>query len=289
MGNYSRLSFILFGPISEIIASYLTDLKTDLKKARMIISAQEYISTSLLTSFFAFLISLPILSLIFAYLFQEFLFAFITAFTVSILVFVGTFSFTLNYPKVIISGKAKAIENGLPFATLYLSTVTGSRLPLHKSLEIFSKFSDYGEITRETRGMVNDMKSFGLDLNTAIERQMERTPSKKFTELLWGILSVLRAGADLDIYLKEKSASYMADYRRRIFDFSHTLTVYIELYLTAIVLGTIFFTILTAIIAGIGGVQGNIILLQFFMIFVLLPVISIAFIFLIRSSTPGGE
>lgn len=289
MGSYLRLAFILFGPISETVASYLTDLKSDLKKSRLKLSAQEYISKTLLTSFLFFLILLPILSFIFAYFFQTFLFAFITAFTIALSLSVIIFTIAINHPKFIMGNKAKEIENNLPFAALYLSTVAGARLPLHKTFEIFSKFSDYGEVTREVGEMVNDIKSFGLDLNTAIERQIERTPSKNFAEMLWGVLSVLRVGANLNIYLKEKSASFMAEHRRRIYEFSHTLTIYIELYLTSIVLGTIFFTILTAIIAGIGGVQGNVIFLQFFLIFFLLPVISTAFIFLIRSATPGGE
>jgi flagellar protein FlaJ len=289
MGFYSRLSFILFGPISETIAYYLTDLKSDLKKSKIKVSAQEYISKTLLKSFLIFLIILPALSFILAYLVQEFLFAFITSVTISLIISMATFTVAINYPKFVMQSKAKKIDNNLPFASIYLSTVAGSRLPLHKAFEIFSKFSGYGEVAKETAEMVNDIKAFGLDLDTAIERQMERTPSKKLTELLWGILSVFRAGGDLNIYLREKSATFMAEYRRNIYEFSHTLTIYIELYLTSVVLGTIFFTILTAIIAGIGGAQGNVIFLQFFLIFILLPLISVAFIFIIRTSTPGGE
>lgn len=289
MGFYSRLSFILFGPISETIAYYLTDLKSDLKKSKIKVSAQEYISKTLLKAFLIFLITLPALSFILAYLVQEFLFAFITSVTISLIISMATFAVAINYPKFVMQGKAKEIDNNLPFASIYLSTVAGSRLPLHKTFEIFSKFSGYGEVAKETAEMVNDIKAFGLDLDTAIERQMERTPSKKLTELLWGILSVSRVGADLNIYLREKATTFMAEYRRRIYEFSHTLTIYIELYLTSVVLGTIFFTILTAIIAGIGGAQGNVIFLQFFLIFILLPLISVAFIFLIRTSTPGGE
>ncbi|MBI4010093.1 MAG: type II secretion system F family protein [Candidatus Aenigmarchaeota archaeon] len=289
MGFYSRFGYMLFGSFSETVNSYLTDLRSDLKKSSIKISPLEYLSITLLTTFLAFVIAFPLLSFILAYIFEEFLFSFITAFTTSVLLSMGIFTLSINYPKFIMQGKSKEIEDSLPFATLYLSTVAGSKLPLHKTFELFSKFSDYGEITKQIGALVNDIKSFGLDLNTAIERQMERTPSKRLTELLWGILSGIRAGADLNIYLKEKSASFMAEYRRKIYEYSHTLSVYIELYLTSVVLGTIFFTILTAIMAGIGGVQGDIIFLQFILIFMMLPFISVAFIFLIKSSTPGGE
>ena len=289
MGLYSNIAFRLFGPLSESLAYYLADIRSDLKKAGLKVSVQEYLSEMLLTTSVFFAVSTPILAFVFAYLIKEFLFAFITSFTISIVFSVIIFTLFLNWPKFIMKGRAKEIEDSLPFASLYIATVAGSRLPLFKTFEIFAKYSTYGEITKEVGDMVNDIKSFGLDLNAAIERQIERTPSKKFTELLWGILSVIRAGADVAVYLKEKSNTAMADYRRKITEFSRTLTLYIELYLTSIVLGTIFFTILTSIIAGIGGAQGNVIFLQFMLIFILLPVVSIVFIFLIKSATPGGE
>jgi len=91
------------------------------------------------------------------------------------------------------------------------------------------------------------------------------------------------------MYLKEKARSYMNEYRRKLYEFSHQLTVYIEVYLTTIVLGAIFFTILTAIMSGLGGGGSDTILLQFFLIFVFLPLISTLFIFLIRSISPTGE
>jgi flagellar protein FlaJ len=186
--------------------------------------------------------------------------------------------------------KAKEIDKSLPFASLYLSTIAGSELPLHESFKLFTKFGGgYGKIREEIGLIVQDMELFGLDINTALERGIERTPSKNFSELLWGILSVARTGGNVHQYLKQKSSGFMEDYRRKLYEFSHSLTVYIEIYLTAIVLGTIFFTVLTAIISGIAGTTRNIILLQAFLIFVLIPLISILFIFLVRKTAPPGE
>lgn len=289
MSFYDKLAFRLFSQVSEILGSYLTDVKTDLRKSRMKTSVQEYLSKTIMTSFIIFLVGLPILSFAFGFVLQSFLFSFIFAFTLSLFLAVIVFVFFLNYPKAVINSKAKELDNSLPFATLYLSTVAGTKLPLHKTFEIFSRFSGYGEVAREINEINEDVKVFGLDINTAIERAVERTPSKNFKELLWGILSAIRTGADLPIFLKEKSTSFMTEYRRKIYEFSHSLTVYIEVYLTAIVLGAIFFTILTAIIAGISGAAGNIVFLQFFLIFIFLPLVSALFIFLIKSITPGGE
>lgn len=289
MGFYQALAFRLFNSISEKTMKYFSDVKIDLKKANFGYSLQEYLSISLLTSLLAFMVQLPILSLLFGLVFKSFLFSFVFSITLSFGTTIFVFLFILNYPKISINEKSKEIDDTLPFAALYLSTVAGSKLPLHRTFEIFSKFAAAGEMKRQINEINEDVKIFGIDINTALERAVQRSPSKNLKELLYGMLSTIRTGADLPIYLKEKSASFMAEYRRKLYEFSRSLTVYIEVYLTSIVLGAIFFTILTAIISGISGAAGNIILLQFFLVFIFLPLISMVFIFLVKSITPGGE
>lgn len=289
MTFFTRYAFRMFGKFSESVSEIFPDVKMDLKKARMKYSTQEYLSLALFTTFIIFIIALPPLSFLFSFFTGAFLFGFITAFTVDICIALLTFIFFLNYPRFVKGDRAKEIERSLPFASLYLSTVVSSKLPLHKAFELFTKFSGYKSISEEVNMINQDIKLFGLDINTALERAVYRTPSKSLSELFWGILSTMRAGADISLYLKQKSESFMTEYRRKLYEFSRSLTVYVEVYLTAIVLGAIFFTILTAIISGISGAAKNIILLQFFLIFVFIPLISIIFIFLIRSAAPTGE
>lgn len=279
----------LFSQPSEKLITYFPDLRFDLKKARIRTSVQEYLSKALLTSFFVFVFELPLLSFIFALIFQSFLFGFITAFTASIFITAGFFFVFVNYPKTIAKEREKKIDGSLPFASLYLSTIAGSKLPLHKTLDVFSKFSRYGPITDEMSLISRDMDAFGIDVNTSLERAIERTPSKNLKELLWGILSVNRGGGDVDIFLKEKAKTFLSEYRRKIYEFSHSLTVMIEVYITAVILSAVFFTILTAIMSGIAGAAGNVIVLQFLLIFFFIPLISFAFIILIKTMSPAGE
>ena len=129
-----------------------------------------------------------------------------------------------------------------------------------------------------------------MDVNTALERAVERTPSKNLKDLLWGILSVNKSGGDIDVYMKEKAKVFVAEYRRKIYEFSQQLSIFLEVYITAVVLGAVFFTILTAIMSGIStGGAGDVIMIQFLLIFVFIPMISLAFMVLIKAMTPGGE
>jgi flagellar protein FlaJ len=290
MVSYGRLAFRMFGEYVENLMPYFTDLKLDIRRARMKISVQEFISTCMLTAMIAFIVALPVLSFVLGLFIESFLFSFIMAFTLSIVAGVGAFFAYMRYPQSIITSNGKQVDNYLPFALLYLSTVASTKLSVDKTLKLFAKFSDYGQITNEISSIVNDVDAFGVDINTAIERAVDRATSKNLREMLWGMLSTMRSGGDISLYLKEKSKNAMAEYRRKLYEFSQQLTVYIEVYLTSIVLGTVFFTILTAIMSGIGGSgASDVIVLQFFLIFLFLPLISAVFIILVKTISPSSD
>ena len=291
MSVYNKLSFRLFSQISGRLTHYFEDVNVNLKKARIRLSLQEYISVAIMTCFVVFLLSFPILSFLFGIIFKTFLFSFVTSFSIAIALTVGAFVLTMNYPKLIIKEKEKNINNALPFAALYLSTIASTKLPLHKVFDIFARFSDYGELSDEMKSVTNDVEVFGFDINTAIERAVNRSPSKELKEMLWGTLSTIRSGGELHLYLREVAKNSMIDYKRKLSEFSHQLTLYIEVYLTTIILGAIFFTILTSIISGMSESTDTkgIIILQFLLIFIFMPLVSMLFILMIRTITPGQE
>ncbi|HDJ96522.1 MAG TPA: hypothetical protein ENG45_00430 [Candidatus Aenigmarchaeota archaeon] len=289
MSFYTKISTRFFGRLVEPHLDYFSELKKNLKIARMGISLEEYLSTALMTSLLVFMFELPILAFIFAFLKPEsWIFGFTTAVTISITIPLVIFILFINYPRIKIEEKRRKIENDLPFATLHLSTIASSDISPSSILKIFSKFKEFGEVTKEIKSIVGEAELFGIDINTAIERGAERIPSKSMKEVLWGMLSTIRAGGKLSSFLREKSKSLLEEYRRKLYEFSHNLTIYIEIYLTALVIGAIFFTIITAVMSGIVGGGAGILFLQFFLIFILLPVVSIAFIILIRKTSPGG-
>ncbi|MEM5882870.1 MAG: type II secretion system F family protein [Candidatus Aenigmatarchaeota archaeon] len=289
MSFYTSLAMKYFGEWGGKLLPYYTEVKMDLKKARMGYSLQEYISVAILTSLIVFCAEFPMLCLIFVILSRNPLFSFIFSFTISVFFSLTFFYSMMSYPKLLIRERAKEIDKILPFASVYLSTIAGSKIPLHKVFKIFSNYSEYGQLTEEINSIVNDTETFGMDINTALERAVERAPSKNLAELFWGLLSMNRIGGDIDLFLREKARTFMAEYRRKLYEFSHQLTMFIEIYITAIILGAIFFTILSAIFSGLTGIGSNIIFLQFLIIFVFLPLVSAAFIIFVKGINPGGE
>ena len=146
-------------------------------------------------------------------------------------------------------------------------------------------FKEYGEVAEEANMIVRDVEVFGMTISTAIKNQARRTSSKDFSELLWGMNTIIISGGDLTSYLKQKAESYMNDYRRRIRKYSQDLSLFVEIYLTLIITGSIFFVVLSSIISTVGGGLATI-GIQSFVVFILLPVLSVGFIFVIKAISP---
>jgi len=268
---------------------FFPELKQDLKRSGMKKTLLEYLCSSLLTCIIIFVVELPLLALIFSLCKLGSLFSLIMATTTSLGICIIFFVLFLNYPKIVIRDKSKSIEKNLPFASIYLSTISSSGLPPHKVFEIFSQFTEHEEVSIEIKKIVTDMKAFGLNINEALSRAIERTPSVELKDLFWGILSLLKSGGDMTVYLREKSVTFLNNYRRKLNEFSKTLAVYLEVYLTLLVLGSLFFTILTSIMTGLGGVTSSgIVAIQSLLIFIFIPLITAGFIMLIKSAAPGG-
>ena len=289
MKSFKKIAFRIFSSQASYLVELLPEIRENLKRGKFKYSAKEYLSLSLFSSFLCFIISLPIFSFILSFSFPIFSFSFFFSITLSLLASAIVFIIFLHYPKFVANSIAKKIDAELPFATLYLKTLSSSKLPLHQVFELFGKFGEFPAIRNEIKGITTDIKYFGLDVITAIERAIDRTPSKEFRELLWGILSTTEAGGDINNYLKEKADSLFQEYRRKLHQFSQSLTIYIEIYLTSVVLGTIFFSVLTSIISAISKVTGNIVFIQFLLVFIFLPLVSIIFAFIIKSAAPGEE
>ena len=97
-------------------------------------------------------------------------------------------------------------------------------------------------------------------------------------------------GGDLKSYLHERAQGAMNDYRRRLAEFTQQLSLFIEMYITVVVVGSIFFMILTTIMASIGGGSTDMITMaQVAMVLIGLPFASIGFVVLIKGMAPSSE
>lgn len=282
--SYASVSYKIFGNMSHSIRSYFFEVRENMHKANISYTLEEYLSIALFTVAIAFVFETALLSFIFALLVEPVI-AVMLAFTLSATISGGLFFFFYTYPGTLVKHRRSQMKKVLPFAASYMAAIASSRIPPIEMFKTLSKFKEYGYVSREAEQIVKGVEVFGMSASTAIKKEAKRTPSKEFAELLWGINGIMTSGGDLAQFLQGKAESFMSDYRRRIRKYSQDLSLYVEIYLTLIITGSIFFIVLTSVISALSSSLSTI-LIQSFIVFLLLPLLSVAFIILIKSASP---
>ncbi|MFQ6020735.1 MAG: type II secretion system F family protein [Candidatus Aenigmatarchaeota archaeon] len=285
---FKKLSFRFFGRSLEPFVNYFDSIKQDLQKSDLDLSLTEYVYVTFFVMLLVFVIEFPLIVIITALTFKTAFLAFLFSFTLTILILLGVFFLFYTYPSLVSNSRKKNIETNLPFATTYMATIASSGAPPPTMFKVLSQFKEYGEISKEAGKIHRDIEAFGMDLVGSLRKTASRTPSEELKELFWGLDTVLTTGGNLGDYLHEKSRTFIAEYRRRLQQFSRTLSLLIEVYLTIILVGSIFFVIMTALMSIFGGGEMNLMLsfVQFLVIFIVLPFVSIGFIFLLKTMSP---
>jgi len=282
-------SFKFFGKSLESFEKYFESVRSDLPKSDIGLSLIEYVYVTFFVMLIVFIIEFPLLVLISALTFQKALISLIFSLTISIFIELGLFLMFYTYPSIIAKSRKKNIDAALPFATTYMATIASSGAPPVTMFKLLAKFKEYGEISKEAEKITRDVEAFGMDILNSIKRAADKTPSSQLRELLWGLDTVIRAGGNLSDFLHEKSKMFMAEHRRKLKSYSETLSLMIEMYLTVVVVGSIFFIIMSALMSMFGAGELSLLLsfLQFVVIFIGLPAASIIFIVILKSISPG--
>lgn len=287
---YKKTSYELLSPLIEKQTRHFESLKPDLRKANIKLSLREYLSVGVLTTMIFFIFSF-ILILTMSFFIPGFsiFIRILFSFSLSIVVSVSVFFFFYIYPNHLVNQRKRDMEFTLPFATLYLATISGGNVPIKTLFRVLSEFRGYGEISRESEEITKNIEVFGMSATEALKKSAQKSPSEEFKELLWGINTTVSSGGNLSDYLHGKSVQFMQDYRRRMDEYTRSLSTILEVYVTVIVVGSIFFIVISSLMSafGLGPSFTNLIIIsQFLIIFIGLPLISIGFIFLLKKISP---
>jgi len=260
-------------------------VKEDLKKSNMGVMLREYISMCFFASILMFIIVLPASFSVLLLLGNPLLFSIFFAVIITIVATLSILIFALEYPAAKASDRKRSIDNNLPFACLYMNTIASTGAPPYLIFKLLADFKEYGEVSTEARDIVENVEVMGQDIEVAMKRIAEQTPSEEFKDLLWGMVTTIVRGGDLRTMLQEKSKLLMEKYRRTISAYTDSVSMYVEIYITLVIVGSIFAIVMMTVMGAISGFT-ELKPLQMIMVYVFLPVSAIVFIALLRLSSP---
>lgn len=286
--RYSQYSYKVVGSYVLNYIEYFESFRNQISKADIDMTLPEYVSMLFFTvgivSVSTFLFSAIILVTLVGL--PGILYALFT----SLVSALATILLFYLYPKIQINRRSSRIKDTLPFATMYLATLSGTGTSVPDIFKSLSEVGEYGEVSREAEKISRDIETFGMDVGEALEKAADRTPSEDFKELVWGINHIITTGGSMQEFLQEHSDSLMDDYQSRIEEFSETLSLMVEIYITVIIVGSIIFTSLSAVISSFSSSISPELLvnIQVFYIFIGMPIVSGMFIIIADGLSPGG-
>ncbi len=182
-------------------------------------------------------------------------------------------------PKIIASNKISGLKNEIPYASMYLSVMTSGGLTPYASLlrlretELLPKLRD--EIGRIERIVL----STGMDPVSAMAKAAKDLGLKEYAELLLGYASTIRTGGDVLHYLYSQTESMFKKMALRIKAMGDRMSLLMEGYTIIAILGTLGIYMIFIISLSFPQFQALPPETFFLFSFILLPGISIAFLY----------
>ncbi len=279
---FRELSVRLFGGIIDPYLDYFDPLEVKIKSAHIRLSLKEYLSMTMFSSLIVFIVAMPIGSFFVTVFTARAMFSYTLSVIMSFLLSGAAFLGFYWYPSMKSKSMQSRIDQDLPFAVASMTAAASSGT---HPMEIFKMLSGrVGVIGEDSSRIYRDVKMFGTDISSALAKVANRTPSMTWSELLWGMISVMTTGGDIYDYLSEKAAVSMQQYKRMLDAYSNQINFYTEIYITLIIVGTLFFIVLSSVMSPLVG--GDILLVQTFLVFFFVPITSAGFIILLKGLSP---
>jgi archaeal flagellar protein FlaJ len=307
MNSFERVSWKLLGRRAQNKRNKYAELRNALMAARFKVSSEVYIATAYLASLLAGIIAAVIFGIV-TYIFNlpdlvtypgeassslgglthySLVLGTIAAVIISFIVFAGvTFVIVNIYPSIIAGNRKRNIDATLPYAINYITAMSTAGIPPAEIFRQLGQSPMYGESSVEARYITLEIDLFGRDLIDALRIISSTTPSQRMKEFLQGTMGCVSSGSNLTEYFRTKADQYALENRQSQRMFLETLGLISESYVTAMVAGPLFLIILQSIMSILSNETQPMFL--YAIIYILIPLGSIAFVVMISAMTPEG-
>jgi len=182
-------------------------------------------------------------------------------------------------PKIIASNKISGLKNEIPYASMYLSVMTSGGLTPYASLLRLRDTELLPKLREEIRRIERIILSTGMDPVSAMAKAAKDLGLKEYSELLLGYASTMRTGGDILHYLYSQTESMFKRMALRIKAMGDRMSLLMEGYTIIAILGTLGIYMIFIVSLSFPQFQALPPEVFFFFSFILLPSVSIAFIY----------
>ena len=185
------------------------------------------------------------------------------------------------YPKTVASNRVSGLKIEVPYASMYISTMTSGGLSPYESILRLKKMDLLPNMREEVKRIDVIVKSQGVDPVTAMEKAAKVVDMKEYKELLLGYASAVRTGGDTLHYLFNQTDSMFRQMSSRIKALGENMGMLMEAYTIIGILGVLGLFLIYVVGMALPAAGPGLSSSQFFLFsFIILPMLSVLFIYL---------
>lgn len=263
---YARISSKLFSEYARTLVSSknFESMIKDLLKTNLGLVPSAYISIIL----FSVSISIGVAILIFAFLLffkfsvtapfiipvTDLIPRFLSIFWILFVLPITTFIALYVYPSLERKSLQAAIDQELPFATINMSAIAGSKIEPTNIFNIIVSTGEYPHLKGQFTKVMNEINIYGHDLVTALVNSADSCPSKKLSDLYNSLATNITSGGDLGQFFEKRSDTLLLDYRLERERYTRASETFIDVYISIVIAAPMILMLLLMMIqvSGLG-------------------------------------
>jgi archaeal flagellar protein FlaJ len=267
-------------------------LKQELSSAHIPVNADVYMAEGIIYTIISFIVLISMMFFLSVLLLPLFDMTLTVPFSVgiigiSLLGSILSYGLFLKLPALKASSRGKKIDTNLSYALNFVAAMSSAGVTPTEIFKSLSQQSIYGEVQKEAAWIYRDSTLLGKDIISSIRENMHRTPSEKFKEFLQGLIVTVTSGGSLKTFFSAKAKQFMIENRQKQKQTIESLGIMAESYVTAAVAGILLLFIVIPLMMIISGDTSQMMLL-YIMVFLIVPLVHIAFAVVIRMMSLEG-
>jgi len=201
-----------------------------------------------------------------------------------------TFFIVYSFPTYKRMTRKERLEENLVYTSSYMTVLACAGVPPERILRSTAMKDPKFLLSNEIKSIVGKIDLLGYDTLSALDSEIERSPSPLYSNMLRGFAATIRTGGNVKKYFLNTTKQLMQRRTVRLQQFLDSLGIVAEIYVIMLIAFPLLLVIMLAVMASVGGTiwGADVFFLMYFLTFGLIPLCGLMFLVLIEMIQPKG-
>ncbi|HEX9846304.1 MAG TPA: type II secretion system F family protein [Candidatus Nitrosotenuis sp.] len=191
-------------------------------------------------------------------------------------------------PVINAKSRATKLSEEIPHYIGYMATLCASGLSLEGIFKSISKENSNEEVVKDAKYVTRNIEVLGMDVITAVNDLIRRTPTGPYSELLDGAIITFKSGGNLREYFLATAKVHLEEKKLNVKRSTESLGIIAEIYTILLIVFPLMAIIMLSIMAimnpDLGGF--DLLTLMNMLTYVLVPLFGVVMLIMMNSMVP---